>query len=327
MKPFKRITLALVTLALLATASAALVFYLNPLWVADLTTRLHLRQQHVLSEYVAVDGYRIHYFEAFPPRLHGQYLAPDYPLLLIHGLGSRGEDWSGMIPTLAARGFHVYALDLLGYGRSSRPDVDYSIALQEKTVADFLEAIHIDRADVAGWSMGGWVALKLAADHPTLVHRLVLYDSAGVYFPPTFDASLFTPADSAGLTHLTAMLSPHPKPLPAFVQRAAIRKLRANAWIIDRSVASMTAGRDLLDFHLHKITAPTLIVWGAQDTLIPPSVAQIMHHAIPNSSLLLVDGCGHLAPSECSRPVLRSTVRFLRATPPLTPSEQTLPGK
>ncbi len=321
------------SLVLLCALAAALTFYFNPLWVSDLSIRLHLRDQHVLTEYIdlpatpSAPAYKIHYFEAFPPRIQGKLLAPDYPLLLIHGLGSRAEDWSPLIPTLASRGFHVYALDLLGYGRSSRPpDADYSIALQEQTVLRFLQAVHLDHADIAGWSMGGWIALRLAADHPTLVDRLVVYDAAGVYFPPTFEASLFTPTDSAGLSTLTHILSPHPQPLPPFVQRAAIRKLRANAWIINRSVASMTSGRDLLDFHLHKIKSPTLIVWGAQDTLIPPSVAETLHRTIRNSSLILVEGCGHLAPAECAHPVLRSTIRFLRASPPLPPITQQVPN-
>ena len=334
-KPWKWIVSALTVLVLLATASAALVFYLHPLWVSDNAIRLHLRQQHVRSRYVDLTGvtglsdphtgvpYKIHYFEAYPPRVDGD---PYHPLVLIHGLGARSEDWAAMIPTLASQGFHVYALDLLGYGRSSRPDVDYSIALQVKSVVAFMQAVHLQQADIAGWSMGGWVALKLAADHPNLVDRLVLYDSAGVYFPPTFDASLFTPSRADGLTQLIAMLSPTPRPLPAFVQRAVLRKLHDNAWIIERSLASMTSGRDLLDFHLHTIKAPTLIVWGTQDTLIPVASAQVIHQAIPASSLLLIEGCGHLAPAECTRPILRGTLEFLLANPTQEPYTRTVPG-
>ncbi len=327
MRTLKRTLIAVGGFAVLVAASAGLTLYLNPLWVSDQTIHFHLWRQHVRSESVQVDGYRMHYFEALPPRIHGKLLAPETPLVLIHGLGSRGEDWSGMIPTLAAKGFHVYAPDLLGYGRSASPaDADYSISLQERTVADFMRTLGIARADVGGWSMGGWIALKLTADNPQLVDRLVVFDAAGVYFPPTFDASLFTPSDAAGLNKLSSMLSPHPRALPAFVERAAIRKLRANAWVIDRSVASMTAGRDLMDFRLHQIKAPTLLVWGAQDVLIPLAVAQRMHRDIAGSSLLIVEGCGHLAPAECSKPVLRGTVEFLRANPPIRGGEQEVPG-
>jgi len=117
---------------------------------------------------------------------------------------------------LAAQGFHVYVPDLLGYGRSPRPDVDYSISLEEQTVAQFMQAMHVPRADIGGWSMGGWIVMKLALEHPEMVDRLVVYDSAGVYFPATWEPELFTPADVAGVTKLIAILTAKAAPLPNF---------------------------------------------------------------------------------------------------------------
>jgi pimeloyl-ACP methyl ester carboxylesterase len=281
------------TLIVLILIVCGAVFYENPLGVADEKIRLNLWCQGVESRYVEVGPYRIHYFEAKPSRG-----SQDTPLVLIHGLGSRGEDWSLLIPSLASAGFHVYAPDLLGFGRSPKPDVDYSISLQENLVADFMHTVGVPRADVGGWSMGGWVAAKLAVDHPEIVDRLVLYDSAGVYFPAAFDASLFTPTDKAGLNHLTEMLQPFSQPLPDFVVRAVIDKLQSNAWVIHRSVSAMLSGRDILDFRLSRLSRPTMIIWGDKDVLIPPSVAESMHHLIPDSSLTFIQGCGHLAPAQ-----------------------------
>jgi len=308
---------------LLILVAGGLTFYFQPLQVNDAVIRYHLWRSHVHSRYVQVDGYDLHYFDA-PPTVH---TSPEVPLLLIHGLGSRSEDWSPMIPTLAAQGFHVYAPDLLGYGRSPSPDVDYSISLQERTVVDFLNAVHIAHADVGGWSMGGWIALKLTLDHPDRVDRLIVYDSAGVYFPPTFDASLFVPSDAAGLTRLSHTLSPLKKPpLPPFVVRAALDMLHDNGWIIERSFYAMENGKDLTDFRLHDLHRPTLIVWGSVDELIPLPVGEQLHRAIPESSMVVVTGCGHLAPAECPKPVLRATVRFLKAEPPSEPTKTTVDG-
>ena len=297
-------TLAVVALAL------GFAFYRNPIWFSDELLREKLLRQHVHSRYLEVDGYRLHYLEAAPP--DG---SAGTPLVLVHGLGARAEDWAPLIPSLAAHGFHVYAPDLLGYGRSPRPDVDYSISLQEKTVVDFAQQLGLGRFDLAGWSMGGWIALKLTLDHPGLVERLVAMDSAGIYFPATFDSSLFTPNDAAGLNHLIEMLSPQPHSLPPFVERAAIRKLQANVWVLDRSTGSMISGRDLVDFELQNIHVPTLIVWGREDRLIPLAVGETMHRQIGGSSLVVVDGCGHLAPAECYKPVLKATLSFLTTTP------------
>jgi pimeloyl-ACP methyl ester carboxylesterase len=317
MKLALRVFAAVVVLAVVAGCA----FYFYPLWFSDQNIRLRLWREGVRSEYAMVDGYRIHYFEALPP----QGVA-GIPLVLVHGLGARGEDWGAMMPALAAQGFHVYALDLLGYGRSPRPDVSYSISMEEAVVVEFMQAMHVAHADVGGWSMGGWVSMKLALDHPEMVDRLMVYDSAGIYFPATFGPELFTPNDTAGVRKLMAILTPKPREMPEFAARAALRKLQHNAWVLNRSTASMLNGRDLLDFRVHNIQQPMLIVWGAQDEMIPLSTGEAIHKSVPQSVLAIVQGCGHLAPAECSKPVIESTVEFLKAEPPMRGGEKTYPA-
>jgi pimeloyl-ACP methyl ester carboxylesterase len=316
-----KFALRVVAFVVLLAVAAGLVFYRYPIWVTDQHTRFHLWRAGVKSEYIEAGGYRLHYFEALPSNGSN-----GTPLVLVHGLGARGEDWTAMMPALAASGFHVYVPDLLGYGRSPKPDVDYSISLQEQTVAQFMQAVHVPRADVGGWSMGGWIAMKLAVDHPEMVDRLVVYDSAGVYFPATWRPDLFTPANVAGVAELMGMLSPKPQVLPKFAAEAALRKLQGNAWVLNRSMKSMTTGRDLMDFQLYKISQPMLIVWGAQDVLIPLSAGEAIHQKVPQSVLNVMDGCGHLAPAECARPVIESTVEFLRSQPPMRGGERTFPA-
>ena len=315
MKVALRVLAVLVLLVIVAGA----IFYWNPLWVGDQLLRFRLWREGVKSEYVESGGYRLHYFEAG--------VEDGTPLVLVHGLGARGEDWGAMIPRLAAKGFHVWVPDLLGYGRSPRPDVNYSIPLEEQVVVGFMQTMHVSRADVGGWSMGGWIAMKLALDHPEMVDRLAIYDSAGVYFPATWEADLFTPDDVAGVRKLVSMLTPDPRPMPEFAAEAALRKLQRNAWVVQRSMSSMTSGKDLLDFRLNKISQPMLIVWGSKDVLIPLPVGERIHEAVPQSVLNVVEGCGHLAPAECTAPVVESTVDFLRSEPPMRGGEKIFPGQ
>lgn len=306
---------------LLVAAAAGWIFYRYPLWVNDEHIRLNLWRSNVRSEYIEAGGYRLHYFEAMPP--DG---SAGTPLLLLHGLGSRAEDWSPMIPQLAASGFHVYAPDLLGYGRSAKPDVAYSISLEEGSMVDFMRAVGIERADLGGWSMGGWIALKTALDHPERVDRLVVYDSVGTTFQPSFARDAFVPTDIAGVNRLFALLTPKPPVLPGFVARATLRKIARYSKIVQKSVDSMVAGGDLLDARLGGIRQPTLIMWGTEDRLIPMAVGEAMHQDIPKSVFEGVVGCGHLAPGECPRPVLSGTIEFLRAQPAMAGGTKMLPG-
>jgi pimeloyl-ACP methyl ester carboxylesterase len=317
MKLLLRISCAVVLFAIVAGA----IFYWNPLWVNDQHIRFHLWRAHVRSEYVYAGGYHIHYFEAEPP--DG---SAGIPLLLVHGLGSRAEDWSPMIPTLAAEGFHVYAPDLLGYGRSPKPDVAYSVALEEGVVVEFMRAVGLQRTDVDGWSMGGWIAAKIALEHPAMVNRLVLDDSAGLKYQFNFPKTAFVPTDKASLDQLIALLTPKPPAMPGFVVRASLQEAKREGKIVQQCMDSMTSGSDLLDGRLDNITQPTLIVWGTEDKVIPVSIGERMHREIPNSVLDSIAGCGHLAPRECAKPVLAGTIQFLKAQPALQGGEQMLPG-
>jgi alpha/beta hydrolase fold len=103
-----KFVLRAVAFLLLLIVVAGLIFYRYPLWIADQQIRFRLWCEGVKSEHVEAGGYRLHYFEAGPAGGGGT------PLVLVHGLGARGEDWAAMIPALAAKGFHVYVPDLLG---------------------------------------------------------------------------------------------------------------------------------------------------------------------------------------------------------------------
>jgi abhydrolase domain-containing protein 6 len=300
----------------------AVVVY-NPFFFAQKGTALYLRRNGVQSHYVMVDGYRIHYYEALPPAG-----SPDRPpLLLVHGLGASAGDWTSMLPGLARAGYHVYAPDLLGYGSSARPrDASYSLEQETQITTDFARTEGLKFFDLGGWSMGGWIALKMTLNHPKDVHRLVLFDAAGIYFPVDFPFDLFTPSDAAGIDRLVNYIEPnvHFIHIPGWATMGLLRRYREVGWVSSRSFASMLSGRELLDFRIRALQQPTLIVWGTEDKLIPYNIGQRMFSLLPNSTLVGVEGCGHLAPAECSSEVVPETVRFLGERIPPSHSERVI---
>ncbi|AFL87863.1 putative hydrolase or acyltransferase of alpha/beta superfamily [Terriglobus roseus DSM 18391] len=296
----------------------ALVVWLNPFLLIDAGIDVYLRGHGVKHHHVDVEGYSIQYLEAKPPAG-----SPEKPLVLVHGLGARATDWTPLIPTLAAHGYHVYALDLLGYGNSPKPrDGDASLAVEERITLGFLQALHLDKPDVAGWSMGGWVAMKLALDHPEHVRRLLLYDSAGLYFIIDFPYSLFTPSDRAGFDALMERIEPdQPRmKMPAFVIPGMLRRFEKSRSIVDSSFHSMLTGREILDFRVHALKMPVLIVWGTEDKLTPLATGLRLHELVPQSVFVGLRGCGHLAAAECSSAALPATIKFLDAEPPMAAS-------
>ena len=310
--PLRRFGFPLATAGLLC---ACAVFYGRPWWAIGECTRVWLELAGVRSEYVQLGPYRLHYY------VGGQ--GP--PLVLLHGLGARAENWSGLIVALTRHGHQVYALDLLGFGRSDRPDVDYSIALQTQVLEQFLASRHLERADLGGWSMGGWVALKFALDHPQRVRRIIAIDSAGLTFSPAFKLALFGPASVDEAQQLLRLITPRAALVPRFVARDFAREMRRQWPVVHRAIESMTAGSDLLDGKLSAISRPTLIVWGKLDALIPLGCGEEMHREMPQSRLVIFDGAGHMLPVENSRRLAREALDFLEAEPPLPPGVREVP--
>ncbi len=294
-------------------ALAALFVLVYPVWVGEETARIALWRQGIKSESVVIDGNRIHYFEALPRAVPGiKTQTQAVPVLLIHGLGGRAEDWTAYLPALAAQGYHVYAPDLLGYGISAQPkDATFSVSEEESVIAKFMASRGIAQADVAGWSMGGWITMKLAMDHPQSVRRVVLIDSAGIYFHPAMPLSVFAPNTEAELNELYHYLEPGDRTLPYFVRRDALHHLQERAWVVNRSIDSMMSGFDLLDFRLGGLQQPVLIEWGAGDRLVPAQVGERLHALIPQSQYVEFSGCGHLVPVECSSKALPPLEDFL----------------
>jgi pimeloyl-ACP methyl ester carboxylesterase len=316
MKTLGRLVLIVVVLGVLL----AVGFYLRPVWMTTQETHFGLFLSRVQSNYVLTPEGRVHYYEA-EPRIPGGGV----PLVLIHGLGARDEYWAPMLKRLKRAGFHVYAPDLLGYGRSPHPqNGDYSIANEEKFVYDFIQAIGLQKTDIGGWSMGGWIALRLALDHPEVVDRVVVYDSAGLRFNLNFPPTIFHPQTTEDMQRLLTQMDPERKPEPQFVLRGIMRAKGNQQWVVDRSVASMMTGRDLLDDRLSSLSEPLLIVWGQRDNLIPLPVGERIHQLVPRSELDILEGCGHLAPAFCSRRAAQATVDFLKAEPPPAGSVRTL---
>jgi pimeloyl-ACP methyl ester carboxylesterase len=302
---------------LLAALGFGILAWRHPLWLIDRQVEARLRLHGVHSEFVTVNGYKMHYLVGGSGR----------PLVLVHGLGSRGADWAKLIPQLIDGGHRVYALDLLGYGLSSQPrDAQYSIADQARMVEGFLDSQHLSQVDLAGWSMGGWISMRVALQQPERIRRLVLLDSAGLRFKLGFNPSIFHPASPTDLAQLEELLMPHPQPLPGFLAMALLRRGDRIGWVVHRSVQSMMTGQDLVDGQLGALTMPVLIGWGEQDRLIPLSVGYSLHQQILQSVLDVYSDCGHLAPARCSDQVGPSVLGFLNAQPAPMAMVRKIPG-
>lgn len=280
--------------------SLAAIAYLRPLAVLQTATRVWLNVHGFRSDFVNVDGHRVHYMIG----------GGGPPLILIHGLASRGEDLAPIMTSLEQQ-HTLYVPDLLGFGESDRPNIEYSVAEETEMIRGFLDAKHIARCDVLAASMGGWIALKLAAEHPERVRRLVLVDSAGFRFPTTMTENTFTPRDEKELLAVIQLQTDRVTSIPRFIARDVLRKNHEHAWILRRALHSMLEGRDLMDGRVQRVTMPVLLAWGVKDRIVPLAIGEKMQRELPNARLVAYSDCGHLAVIECRQRLLPDVERFL----------------
>ena len=292
-------------LIFIVLASAGVVFWARPVSVFRVFNEVQMYLIGARNNYAIVDGFRIHYYTLGPEK--------GRPVVMVHGLGGRAEDWEKLAPYLRKAGYRVYLPDLPGFGQSERPtNFSYSVTDQSKIVVGFLDALGLKQVDLGGWSMGGWIVQLVAANNPERVSRLMLFDSAGLHVKPEWDTKLFTPISPAEIEKLDKLLMPHPPRLPNFVARDIMRVSREHAWVMHRSLDTMLQGRETTDDLLPHLKMPVLIVWGEVDQITPLSEGKNIHKLIPQSQMDVVAGCGHLAPNECAKVIGPEVIRFLK---------------
>jgi pimeloyl-ACP methyl ester carboxylesterase len=295
------------------------VRWLAPVLVISLAAYSFFRPVTVINAYARVRlfmaGAHDGAAQAGPYRIHYIVAGSGTPVVLLHALGMDGLVWRSYITALA-RHYRVYAIDLLGFGDSDRPDVDYSTILQAKVVHDFLDAEQLQQVDLVGVSMGGLVALHVARLYPERVRRLIVADAPGVYDRNVRHPPEFLPQDAEQVAEFQRLMTPKPYSMPRFVVRDMVRRLRQQDWVVQRVVKSRRTGRDFLDGHLQNVNMPVLLLWGEQDALTPLSWGVAAHRQLPHSELVILGGCGHIALYDCREQALPEVSGFLLSAEP-----------
>jgi pimeloyl-ACP methyl ester carboxylesterase len=216
------------------------------------------------------------------------------PVVLVHGLGTGDPWWTPTISVLA-RNHRVLAVDLAGFGRTAGQPVRLDVAADQ--LAAWAKAIGLGRATYVGHSMGGLVTADLAARYPEVVERLVLVDAAGL------------PISQRVTRHLMNFVRASPF-MPAAAYPIAVEcVLRCGP------LAIMRASHQLLTMDLTKryewIRAPTRILWGARDHLLPPSFGRRLEAAIPGATMVEIPDAGHSPMWENEHEFHQQLVAFL----------------
>lgn len=225
------------------------------------------------------------------------------PLLLINGFGSSSATWRPEFLDGLARSFRLIAFDNRGTGQTDQPDAPYSLAMMADDAAGLLDALGIGRAHVMGLSMGGMIAQELALRHPEKIAGLVLgcTNCGG-------RASVQAGEETLNLLMIPEGMDPHEAARRAWPASYTPEFIAANRDLLEEAFAraivhptplyartrQMEAIRAWGTFdRLDQITAPTLVVTGDRDALVPPRNSEILRERIGGSRLVTIAGAAH----------------------------------
>ena len=260
------------------------------------------------SDFMYVRGQFVHFRDAGPK-------TDPVPLVLLHGTASSLHTWQGWAGDLHARK-RIITVDLPGFGLTGPfggqyPRDDYRADTLARFTLDFLDALHVTRFAIGGNSLGGEVAWRVAAAAPARVDRLILVDATGYAFAPEHVPLGFQVARIPVFNRISEFLTPR-----ALVEQSVddvyADPSRVTGALVDRYFEMLTRegnrralnirlrliATDLAPERIKTLKLPTLILWGAQDHLVPTVNAQHFHQDIAGSLLVVLPGLGHVPQEE-----------------------------
>jgi len=215
-------------------------------------------------------------------------------VVVVHGIGGHKEDFAGLSAALAAT-HTVYAVDMLGFGGSSKGGEAITIADQVAAIVALMQSEGLSKADLVGNSVGGWVAATMAATHPAMVGRLVLVDAAG--FKAMFEGEPpvnFYPQSVEEMANLLRHVRFTPDTQTESYATAALAASQATGDV--QAAAAVGKGMyvsERLEDVCARITAPTLVLWGAEDKLFPAAIADLVVAHTKGATKQIIPGASH----------------------------------
>ena len=301
---------------LLLLGTGAGVLYAFPATL--LTSVLWLEQQAagLSHERIEVANLSIHYYRGGPP--DGE------TLLMIHGFGADKDNWLRFARHLTER-YQVIALDLPGFGDSSKPNASYDVGTQAERLASFVQALKIDRLHLIGNSMGGHIAALYAARYPQRVSSLALFDNAGVNAPQKSEliqrlergvANPLVVKTAQDYDRLLEFVFVEPPVLPSPVKDYMAQRAIANSAHYQQIFAQLVERYIPLEPELPKIQVPTLLLWGDRDRVLDVSSIEVMRPLLLQPSVVIMQDCGHAPMIERPEETAEHYQAFLQSALP-----------
>ena len=240
------------------------------------------------EKFVTIDGNKIRYLESGEGHKN---------IVLVHGLGASAERWEFVIPEFS-KYYRVIVPDLIGFGYSDKPLVDYTTDFFTDFLSKFLKTLDIKKTNIIGSSLGGQITAEYCSKNQEKIDNLILVSPSGImkHSTPALDAYVMAALypDSEGAKNAFQMMAgPSQQINPRIVEDFVVRMKLPNAKMAFMSTLLGLKNAEIITKSLMKIKIPTLIIWGEDDPVIPIKYADEFVSSIQDCRFFMMDNCGH----------------------------------
>jgi len=236
-------------------------------------------------------------------------------LVLVHGLGASAERWNKVIPFFS-KNHRVIVPDLIGFGYSDKPLVDYTPDFFSCFLGDFFKALDIKRPNIIGSSLGGQITAEYASTNSSNVEKLILVSPAGMMTQstPALDAyimaALYPNEQSA--KNAFELMEASGKPVDDSIVQSFIERMHLpNAKLAFMSTILGLKNSGSIAPKLINIESPTLLIWGSGDPVIPIQHAEQFISSIKNCRFYKMEKCGHTPYVQKPKTFFSAVEKFL----------------
>lgn len=240
------------------------------------------------EKFITIDGNKIRYLESG---------GSDSTIVLLHGLGASAERWEFVIPEFSKH-YRVIVPDLIGFGQSDKPLVDYTTELFSNFLFNFLKKLGITKTNIIGSSLGGQITAVFTSQHQEIIENMILVSPSGVmkHSTPALDAyvmaALYPDIDLA--KNAFEMMTGTDRQINQKIVEGFVERMKLpNAKMAFMSTLLGLRNAEIITQFLTKISVPTLIIWGEDDPVIPIKYADDFVSSIQDCRFYMMDNCGH----------------------------------
>lgn len=252
----------------------------------------------ISNKKIIINSLLINYYFFLPDK------KPIKTLVFLHGWGVNSQLWFKILHVLINKNYSLYFLDLPGFGKSQDPNTVYNVNDYKNIVYEFVKKLGLEKINLIGHSFGGRIAIKMAAENPNFLEKIILINASGITHNSRTKRIADIIAKIIKPVFKPALMQPLRKKFYFLIGSEYLENIKLS------KIFTKVVSEDLTHLFSY-IQKPTLIIWGKNDQVTPLYDGQLMNNLILKSKLVVLKKAGHFSFLDQPKEFIKALTNFL----------------